>query len=118
MLVGTSGLLSPFAKIDGLYFNPEDEAYDFYYKLMHDIKELNEDSKIHYITMDYENPKDFYDALKAMQDFTKDNIKVYGTSRADKYEFVINEDSDMDDTTKPSTVALAKKKKKKPDNKE
>ena len=27
---------------------------------------------------------------------------------------VINEDSDMDDQTKPQTVALAKKKKKKP----
>ena len=49
-----------------------------------------------------------------MQKYTDENIKISGTSRESRYELIINEDSDMDDQTKPSTVALAKKKKKKP----
>lgn len=111
---GTSGLLSPFAKIDGLYFNSDDEPHDFYYKLTNDLKEKFKDTNIKYIHCEFDNPQDYYKALKDMQKYTDENIKVSGTSRESRYELVINEDSDMDDQTKPSTVALAKKKKKKP----
>lgn len=111
---GTSGLLSPFAKIDGLYFDPSDEPDDFYYSIMNDLKEKYKDKHINYISCEFDNPQDFYEALHDMEKYCDENISIYGTSREGVYEMVINEDSDMDDQTKPQTVALAKKKKKKP----
>ena len=111
---GTSGLLSPFAKIDGLYFDPSDEPDDFYYSIMNDLKEKYKDKHINYISCEFDNPQDFYKALHDMEKYCDENISIYGTSREGVYEMVINEDSDMDDQTKPQTVALAKKKKKKP----
>lgn len=112
---GTSGLLSPFAKIDGLYFNSEDEPDDFYFQLMKDLEKKYEGTNIKFIKCDFESSKDFYKALKDMQKYADENISISGTSRAGHYELVINEEGDMDDTTKPSTIALAKKKKKKPE---
>lgn len=111
---GTSGLLSPFAKINGLYFDGSDEVDDFYFNLVQDLKRISKE-KGHgvFITCEYDNPKDFYDALSRMQHYVDDNVTVSGTSREGTYEMVINEDSDIDDHTKPQTVGLAKKKKKK-----
>lgn len=111
---GTSGLLSPFAKIDGLYFDPSDEPDDFYFNLVQDLKEKAKENGQIYITCEYDNPNDFYNGMSALKKYTEENIVVSGTSREGTYELVINEDSDMDDQTKPQTVALAKKKKKKP----
>ena len=113
---GTSGLLSPFANIDGLYFDSSDEPDDFYYQLVQDLKKKHQDDDVHYICCEYDNATDFYNGLKEMQRYTDENITVSGTSREGVYEIIINEDSDMDDQTKPQTVALAKKKKKKPEN--
>lgn len=111
---GTSGLLSPFAKIDGLYFDPSEEPDDFYFSLINDLKEKYKDKNIKFISCEFDNPHDFYEAMKDMEKYANDNISISGTSREGVYEMVINEDSDMDDQTKPQTVALAKKKKKKP----
>ena len=110
---GTSGLLSPFAKIDGLHFNPEEEPDDFYFRLMNDLEKKYEGTNIKFIKCDFESAQDFYQALKDMQKYTDSNISISGTSREGHYEMIINEEGDMDDTTKPSTIALAKKKKKK-----
>lgn len=110
---GTSGLLSPFAKIDGLYFNKDAEPSEFYFNLMKDLEKKWDEKGYKYIKMNFENPIDFYNALYAARKFTSDRIKAYGTSVEDQYEIVINEDSDMDDSSKPSTIALQKKRKKK-----
>ena len=77
------------------------------------MKEKYKDSNIKFIHCEFDNAKDYYQALKDMQRYVDENITVSGTSRAHRYEMIINEDSDMDDQTKPSTVALSKKKKKK-----
>lgn len=95
---GTSGLLSPFAKIDGLYFNNEDEPFNFYYSLMKDLEKKYENTDITYIKCEFDNEKDFYDALKDMDNFIMDNVKVSGTSREGHYEMIINEDMDMDES--------------------
>ena len=110
---GTSGVLSPFAKIKGLYFDDSDEPDEFYYNLIHDESKRNKNHHITTVACDFDNARDFYDTLEKLQKFANDNVTVYGTSRANRYEMIINEKSDMDDPTQPSTVALAKKKKKK-----
>ena len=80
---------------------------------MNDLKDKYKDTGIKYIHCEFESANDFYKALEDMKKYTNDNISISGTSRENRYEMIINEDSDMDDHTKPSTVALAKKKKKK-----
>ena len=109
---GTSGLLSPFAKIDGLYFSKEAEPSEFYYNLMSDLEKKWDEKGYKYIKMNFESSQDFYNALYCISQFNSENIKAYGTSRDEQYEIVLNEDSDMDDQSKPSTIALQKKKKK------
>lgn len=71
------------------------------------------EENIKIIKCDFESPKDYYNALSNMKKFARDNISITGTSREGVYEMCINEESDMDDPTKPSTIALARKKKKK-----
>lgn len=83
---------------------------------MKDLEKKYEGTNIKYIKCDFESSQDFYNALKDMQKYADENISISGTSRAGHYEMIINEEGDMDDTTKPSTIALAKKKKKKPED--
>ena len=114
---GTSGLLSPFAKIDGLYFSKDAEPSEFYFNLMKDLEEKWEEKGYKYIKMNFESAADFYNALYGISQYNSENIKAYGTSRDDQFEIVLNEDADMDDQSKPSTIALQKKKKKKDSDK-
>lgn len=107
---GTSGLLSPFAKIDGLYFDQSDEVDNFYYDLMKDISKKYENKHVKFIQCKFDNSHDFYKALYDMEKITHDDVTVYGTSREGQYELVVNEEGDMDDQTKPQTVSLRKKK--------
>ena len=110
---GTSGLLSPFAKVDGLYFDSSDEPCDFFYQLSKDVEEAyGGDDDIVYIDCDIKDAKEFYDKIKELDDYTNETISVSALPKEGQYDLVLNEHSDMDDMTKPSTVALAKKKKK------
>lgn len=109
---GLSGLLSPYAKIDGLYFDPQPEPDNFYYDLIKDLDEKFKGSNIKYIKCEFDNAEDFYKALSDMEKIN-DKITINATSREGKYDMIINEEGDMDDLTKPQTIALAKKKLKK-----
>lgn len=109
---GTSGSLSPFAKIDGLYFDPSPEPNDFYFNLIKDIeKKYKKEGKI-FIRCEFDDPNEYYNALYSMNKFSEDNIKIYGTSRENQYELIVNESNDMDDPNAHTTVALQKKRKK------
>ena len=110
--MGTSGLLSPFANIKGLSFNEKEEPHDFYYQFTKDLEERYKDKGITYIKLEFENADDFYNAMTDMQKFCDENISISGTSRTGRYEMIINEEGDMDDSSKPSTIALQKKRKK------
>ena len=110
---GTSGCLSPFSSIKGLYFDDSPEPDEFYYNLVQRLIEKYKKEGKHYITIEYDNPEDFYNALTSLDKFANDNTKICGTSRANKYEIVINEDVDLDDGGAPSIDADAKKKTKK-----
>ena len=71
-----------------------------------------------FIKCEFDSPDDYYHMLDVMTKFTRDNLSISGTSRQNHFEIVVNEDSDMDDTTKPTTVGLRKKKKKVEETKE
>ena len=79
---------------------------------MSDLEKKWDEKGYKYIKMNFESSQDFYNALYGISQFNSENIKAYGTSRDEQYEIVLNEDSDMDDQSKPSTIALQKKKKK------
>lgn len=106
---GTSGLLSPFAKIDGLYFNNDEEPDDFYYQLTKDLEKRYKENNVTFIKCDFESASDFYKALKDMEKYTDKNVTCYGTSREGHYEIVINDTEDIDETQKVNNKKTNKK---------
>ena len=102
---GTSGLLSPFSDIDGLYFNPEDEVDDFEYKLSQDLERIYKEKGITYIKLDFDNKDDYYKALSDMGKVTTEGIKMYGTSRENHYEIIFDtEDEEEEDQNSDEVV--------------
>lgn len=95
-------MLSPFAKIKGLYFNNDDEPDSFFYDLTKELKEKCKKNGVEFVSCEFDNPNDYYNMLKALDDYTDEKIKVYATSKEGQYDVVLMEDSDMDDNTKPS----------------
>ena len=96
---GTSGLLSPFSDMKGLYFDEAEEPDDFLFRLNKDLEKIYDKKGINYIKLDFENKDDFYSALVDMQKFNRVNIRVSGTSREGLYEVVIDKDPSEDETT-------------------
>jgi hypothetical protein len=108
---GTSGLLSPYGKIKGLYFDDSDEKDNFMYEFQKDLEQISKAMNITYIKLDYDSEQDFYDGLMRIQRYIQDNVKVYGTSREGHYEVVIEEEKDdSDETTIESSEAKKKSK--------
>lgn len=97
---GTSGILSPFANIDGLYFNNDPEPDDFFFNLMKDIEDRCWEKGIQYIKCDFESSNDFYNALSSLQKYADDNVSVSGTSREGHYEIIIDGEVDIDEAKK------------------
>ena len=99
---GTSGVLSPFGKIDGFYFNNSKEPDDYEFDIKKDLSKLFEEEGVEYIQITCDNKDDYYRILDDISEFNKTSIKVSGTSR-NAYQIVIeNEDSsdqndDLDD---------------------
>lgn len=93
---GTSGLLSPFGKMDGMYFDASNEPDDFFYQLNKDLEKIYDEKGIAYIKLNFDNKDDFYNALVQMQEFTSDNVRISGTSREGEYEIVLDKDIELD----------------------
>lgn len=96
---GTSGLLSPFGKISGLYFDDSDEKNNFSYEFQKDLEEIEKTRGIAYIKLDFDSENDFYNAMMNMQQYVNDNVKLYGTSKEGHYEIVVESESDLEDET-------------------
>lgn len=94
---GTSGLLTPCGKMDGLYFDDKMEPDDFLFDFKKSIEEIVEQKGVDYITIDFETKEDFYKAANALRAFNNECIKVTSTSREDDTRLVIQQDIDMDD---------------------
>lgn len=107
---GTSRTLSPFAKIQGLHFDASIEPSDFYYRIS---KEVNDKCKRNgdiSVMVEFDNPADFYKYISELEKFNNENISISGTSREGHYDVVLGRTIDMDDSSKPQTINLAKKK--------
>ena len=95
-LPGTSGTLTPFAEMESLYFNNDNETDDWFYQFTKKMDEISDKENITHIKFEFDNEKDFYDALEKMRSYY-DDCQIFGTSREGKCEIVVeNEISDDD----------------------
>ena len=110
---GTSGLLSPFGKISGLYFDDSPEKDDFMFQFQKDLAEIEKEHGIAYIKLDFDSENDFYNTLMKLNDYLDDNVKLYGTSKTGHYEVVVEAETDDDDENSTLQSSALRKKKKK-----
>ena len=94
---GTSGILSPFGKIDGLYFNNSREPDAGMYELEKDIEALMKQDGVEYITIHCDNKEDYYNILDKIVFFNFDSCKVLETSKND-YDLIIEPEEVNDET--------------------
>lgn len=77
---GRNGLLSPWGKIKGLYFDDSMETGNFFWNLQHDLNQYFHDKGKIYIMMEFEKEEDYYSALYDLQQMN-DDVHCYGTSK-------------------------------------
>ena len=92
---GTSGVLSPFGKIDGLYFNNSREPDDFMFDFKKDIKKIMDDEDVEYLEIKVDNKDDYYKVLSELSNFNDNAITVNGTSK-DVYTVIVENEEDVD----------------------
>lgn len=92
---GTSGVLSPFGKIDGLYFNNSREPDDFMFDFKKDIKKIMDDEDVEYLEIKVDNKDDYYKLLSELSNFNDNAITVSGTSK-DVYTVIVENEEDVD----------------------
>lgn len=92
---GTSGVLSPFGKIDGLYFDNSSEPDNFMYDLSRDIKKIMEEEGATYLEFKADNKEDFHKILNTINTMNDGLLSVKGTSK-DKYTVIVENPDDVD----------------------
>ena len=92
---GTSGVLYPFGKIDGLYFNNSREPDDFMFDFKKDIKKIMDDEDVEYLEIKVDNKDDYYKLLSELSNFNDNAITVSGTSK-DVYTVIVENEEDVD----------------------
>lgn len=78
---GTSGVLSPFGKIEGLFFNNSREPDEYEFDFKKDLRKLMEEDGVEYIEIQLDNKEDYYKLLDDLSNFNKESIRVSGTSK-------------------------------------
>ena len=73
---GTSGMLTPFGKIEGLYFDNSKEPDDFEYDFKKDLERINEDDGYEHIGLKADDKDKYYDALDKILEFNKNIITI------------------------------------------
>lgn len=104
---GTSGLVSPFVEMNGLYFDDSNEVDNFSYELDKDLIKKFDNEKIPYITIHTNNETEFYDKMLEFEKFN-DSIIATGTAAEGSLNIVEDDIKDMDEA---STISHPKKKK-------
>ena len=92
---GTSGVLSPFGKIDGLYFNNSREPDDFMFDFKKDIKKIMDKDDVEYLEIKVDNKDDYHKLLSELSDLNDNTITVSGTSK-DVYTVIVENEEDVD----------------------
>ena len=98
---GTSGTLTPFADMESLYFNNDNEPDDWFYQFNKKMNEIYDRDKISYIKFDFDSKDDFYDALQEMRKVYGD-VRIFATSREGHFEVVVENETSEDE--KPEDV--------------
>lgn len=88
---GTSGVLSPFGKIKGFYFNDENETDAFRFDYAKDLERVLTEENFEYIKINCATKEEYYALLNKLADFNENAIKINGTSR-EKYEVFIEKE--------------------------
>lgn len=96
---GLSGVISPFTKMDSMYFDSSDEPDEFAFELKKEIEKIWDKKGVPYIKLCFDNKDDYYDALMALEKCTDDNVKISGTSKEGQYDVIIEEESENIDNT-------------------
>ena len=96
---GTSGLLTPFGKINGLYFSNSHEPDGFMFNFKQDVSKLMESENVEYIEIKAECKEDYYKILDELSEFTEKSLKISGTSK-DPLNIIIEKPVDLDSDDK------------------
>lgn len=99
-LPGTSGLLTPYSKMDGLYFDDSMEPDDSIFKLKHAIEKIAENNDVSYIRIVFDEKDDYYKAMNSLRNFNNENIHVYSTSKEDDLSIIVEPDANLDNNAK------------------
>jgi len=106
-LPGTSGLVSPFTDLNGLYFDDSNEVDDFSYRLDKDLIKKFDKEDTPYVTIVKDTSKEFYDTIVDIQKFNK-TVTATGLAHDGILKVVVDGIKDMDEA---STISHPKKKK-------
>ncbi len=93
---GLSGVISPFTKMEGLYFDNSDEPDDYAFELKKKIEEVWDKKGVSYIKLNFDNADDYYDAMVALDKCVDEKVRIMGTSRKGQYDIIIEEEKDED----------------------
>ena len=88
---GTSGILSPFADMNGSYFDPKDEPDDFIFEFMDECNKVLEEQGAEVLKIQFNSHDDYYRVMNEAREFSKNNFRVYGVSY-DSPEIIIQKE--------------------------
>lgn len=88
---GRSGLLSPFSKMDSLYFDNSLYENEMHYKISNILDEMGNNGEYDELCIKCDNCDEFNEILDKLYHMKNDSIKFYGTTR-DPYEIIIDPD--------------------------
>ena len=91
---GTSGILSPFVKMNGSYFDPKDEPDDFIFDFIQSCNKVFEEDGATVLQVQFSSHDDYYKVMNNAREFSKNNFKVFGVSY-DSPEIIIQKEEDM-----------------------
>lgn len=94
---GTSGMLSPFGKMDGLYFDDSMEPDNFIFDFKKSVEEIVKRKGVTYVSVKFDTKEDYYKAMNLLRNFNDEKIHVSSTSKEDDMELIIEPELNMDE---------------------
>ena len=91
---GTSGILSPFSKIDGLYFNTDGEPDSFLIDFVKDINRVLRNEAETVLAIEFETEEEYYRIMNNIEHFLDNDIRVFSVDR-DKPAVIFEREPDM-----------------------
>lgn len=92
---GTSGTLSPYGSIKGLYFDESHEPDDYMYSFKNDVANIMKNENVQYIEIHADNKEDYYRIIDELTEFTDNSITISGTSK-DPLNVIIEKPVELD----------------------